>query len=352
MTPTRQRGKFGGFFFILVLGASLIWIFSQIKAQDSGSQNPLTLDTSQPTPPTEETAGQAAPEEKPAALSGLFYYVQIADQVTKLYSLKLSDQTSKLLYTDQDEANKVVRALGLDKTGNILVFEADPGNPTSAQLVAISSDGQAQKKVLFGNLSSANPPVISPQKDKLVLTNFSNAEKDFGFAMFIQNLDSSNKRLVATSSTNIFSPQFSDDQKKLAYIINQGEAGSKINVYDILSFDTLTALESEKVVTNLAWQGDNLILALSPLGTATANQSELYLLDLTTKVIKQLTDNTSNENDLFSFNQDQWLAYISRDLKQGVPNQNQGGQIKILDSELNLEKISANYLFGWQAGAE
>jgi Tol biopolymer transport system component len=343
MNPTKNNWSLRIGVFILAL--TLVWIFTQIQAQNKPPVNQETdltqLSIEEVSKPEEEPTGETE-------TSQLFFYAEIKDNVTYLYSYDTATSEKKLYYYDGDETDKVIRALGLDKEGNILILEGATDQSGAAKLVSVGTDGKADKKILAHDIFTVNPPVLAPDQNKIAITSFSNAEANFGFSLFIQNLDGSNKRKIAQAKTNILSPSFSSDSTKLAYVINRGKQGSKIEVYSLNESSAQTVLVTPKIITSIGWLNDNLVASMSPAGTATANQSELYEIRLPGATLKQLTDNQVNENNLFSFDSDQRLAYISQKLASGITGQNPPGEIKIYGQEIDFKDVKASYLFGYK----
>lgn len=322
----------------VALAATIIWILAQIQTASTRSG----LNTNQPTSSQADLLVNPTPTPK---MTEVFYWAEVKNGITRLYR-QILDGEKKLIYTDSDEKLKTLKALGLSQ-GQILIYEGDPLQPEYGKISSLSLDGRAEKKIINNDFFSTSLPTLSPDGQKITSLSFSNAEADFGFTLFVQNLDGSNRQIIQKAETNFISPAFNHDQDKLAYIINQGEVGSLIEISDLKAGNIEPVHTAKDIVTDLAWQNDNLIASISPPGVATANSAELWKIDVATKKLTKITANQNYEGNLFSFNEDQDTIYIEQNLTQGILDQGAAGKIKSLSGKHNFGDAPGNYVFGW-----
>ncbi len=314
-----------------------------------------------PAPSEENGVGGGSLEGSPAAtVSGLG---QNAEQptgnliiltktkgTTEIQRLEISTKKVTTLFSDKDKSKKIVFASPASRDGDTLVALLSEDPNLAGDLVAISLDGSGKSSTLIENFISTNPPVISPDKSKLAMVSFSNAEPNFGFNLVIMDVNGKNQKTLATDSSGISHPAFSPDGKQIAYI--QG-AEAKTNQIKTVATDgsknqALFEIKG-KIIEDFDWNPLGL-LTLSAIDETkkSPGDSEVYIADPKSKELGQITKNNLAERTPKLAPDGNGIAYIQI-AGDKATNLGQLGDLMVSYTDsTNQTKIStASQILGW-----
>ncbi len=269
-----------------------------------------------------------------------FFYKTVENQTTRIY-LK-TEKENKLIYRDSDENEKVQKVFGLGNNKIIIIENKN----SSYQISSLGIDGSGKKKTLASDIFSFGVPELSPTADLALTTSFSNAEKDYGYSLFIQNLDGANKRKISQLlPSNIVSPKFSFDSKKVAFLTTKNSAESKIFLYEESSSETKQIYSTAMNIFELAWLGDDIVFSAIAKGESATNSIELYQLNISQQTVKKLTTDTDCEKSLLSIEKDANIIYINSNESQDTISQN-AGSVEDLNGVIDFSELNASAFVG------
>ncbi|OIP06171.1 hypothetical protein CO101_01940 [Candidatus Berkelbacteria bacterium CG_4_9_14_3_um_filter_39_23] len=335
MNTTKKSVAIFYLFTMLAILAFAYWAMAS-NTNSSTAENELIAKTDT----LSEDANSAKVQEQPIKKTTNIYYGLSENDATKIY-LK-SEKENKLIYRDNDENDKVQKTYGVV---NNKIIIADSVN-SSYKINMLNTDGSGKKEVISSNIFSANAPEVSTDTTWLLTTTFSNAERDYGFSLFIQNISGANKRKISlTNSGNIISPKFSYDTKKVAYITTNNSNESKIFVYQNSSSETTEIYSTSLNLFELAWLGDDLIFSATDSTPLKSNSIELYRLNIAEKTTKKITDDQDCEKNLLSINDNSNVVYINSSEPQDTISQIFGTPEDVKKA-IDFNSIKASYIVG------
>lgn len=270
-----------------------------------------------------------------------FFYKTVENQITRIY-LK-TEKENKLIYRDNDENEKVQKVFGLGNNKIIIVENKN----SSYQISSLDIDGSGKKETLASDIFSFGVPELNPTADSALTTTFSNAEKEYGYSLFIQNLDGTNKRKISQlSPNNIISPRFSFDSKKVTFLTTKNSTDSKIFLYEESSSETKQIYSTEMNIFELAWLSDDIVFSAIAKGESATNSIELYQLNISQQTAVKLTTDVDCEKNLLSIEKDANIVYINSNEPQNTISQN-AGSLEDLSGAIDLGELKASAFVGF-----
>ncbi len=277
----------------------------------SPSNNPVVVAASG-TPPAQGGGGP----------TGQLFALSQSGKDLEIVSIDVVTKAKKVVFSDKGSTKKIELASNVTSSGDTIVLLLAPPDDPAGQLVALKTDGSGVKTILKENFVTTQPPAISPDRTKLALVRFSNAEPNYGFTLVTTNVDGTNKKNLVTDESGISHLAFSPDGKRIAFI--KGAAGS--SEIDAVTVDTAKAEKlysaNEQIVQDFDWSAVG-PLVYSAVSSSLKNQtSEVYALDTETKKVIQVTKNNQSERTPKVAPDATGLAYI-----QGASDPRQSGDI-------------------------
>ncbi|MBM2820769.1 MAG: hypothetical protein HW405_529 [Candidatus Berkelbacteria bacterium] len=188
---------------------------------------------------------------------------------------------------------------------------------------------------------------LSPNLLQIAYINFSNVEENYGYTLYVENKDGNLKKQIYNSSSEIKSPSWDPDSKKIVYSVMTETAGklkkttiSSKNTQDILSLDN-------KMIDSCFWQKNGqVVYSDRKIG---ANNGDIGIIDTDTNKIRNLTSFKGGmANFIYSDDSLNYFGYIVGQYI-GEINEKTIGQIFILSSNNQENKAleKGNQILGW-----
>lgn len=137
------------------------------------------------------------------------YFERKTGDATEVVLYDFSQNKPRVFFTDKDEEQKVKFS---SRSGdNVLIGVANKQNPEETDLYNVTLDGKGQKTIIAEKLNSMQTITLSPDKTKVALVAFSNAEKDFGFSLNVYDLNSKKTMTLTKDPDGVYTPSFSDN---------------------------------------------------------------------------------------------------------------------------------------------
>ena len=305
--------------------AALGWFFSR-KPLVLNNQVQLTTETKNETATIEKDLSQTD--------SGFLYVVKKKNNVKQIVKISLKDDNNEIIYTDSDENQKLVSAIGVTKE-NIIILESENKQSETGNLTIISNDKKATKVVKQKDFNFNSNPIYDKVNDQIIKVDFSQAERDFGFIVNSEKLDGSNIRDILKNISGILGLTISDSNKILfGQLVDKK---TKIMIYD-LSGNNIKETNINGVIIDTAWANENIYLTIAPFGNATANQSEINVFskELVTQESK-IKNNDGAEVNIVPISKN-LIAYLNVQYKNGIVTNDVEGDIILSDTSDGEEK--------------
>ncbi|MEM9243435.1 MAG: Tol-Pal system beta propeller repeat protein TolB [Pseudomonadota bacterium] len=206
-----------------------------------------------------------------------------------------------------------------------------PDRPTKYALDIANADGEDPQPLLQSN-SPLMSPAWSPDGKSLAYVSFENRRS----AIYISDLSTGKRRLVAQFSGINSAPAWSPDGKELALALSKGKVNTNIYILNLVNNKLEQLTTGSFINTSPAWSPDGKSIIFT--SNREKDQPQIYKIDLATNAIKRITFN-GNYNAHASFTPDgNNIVILHRDGgKFEIAIQNLAtGNLKVLtDSGLN-----------------
>ena len=311
-----------------------------------GSPSPSSAMSSSSEATPSETTGQGG-----SAPTGRLIVLNESTEKTEVTSIDVVSKEKKIIYSDLKDKQKIRLVSDIPRDGDSLVAmvsNADDEN-LPGQLIAIKTDGNGKKTTLIDNFMATEPPAVSPDKTKLAMISFSNADPHYGFTLYTTDMTGKNRKDLTTDSGTISRPVFSPDGKQLAFIKGATTSDNQIATVNLDTKEVKTLYTTKgKVIEDYDWSPVGLFVAtLAPSGQKAASQSEVFIYDPKSKDTAQITKNSQLEGSPHIAPDGSGIAYIER-AEGKVINTGKPGSIKLSDStgKNTIDLGTANRILG------
>lgn len=314
--------ELSAFLIASVILAGFGWAIS--RNSTTNNQTGQKMDTAVSTPKKE------TPPAKESPVVGSLLLLKNNGSSRSIISETLDSKQSKTLYTDSDEKNKIVTALGV-RSNEALIIENSQPLSDSGSLVGISLDGKATKKVYQEEISASFLPVLNPKNDTVLTVSFSPVEKSFGFSFVIENIDGTNPSVIAQNIQSVISPSFSPSGDAIVYAGSQSDT-TTLYIINVASGDIIKKSTIDGIVLDTRWHGKTIYISLAPKGNATSNKASLalYSEDLV-KNSEQISDKEGAEINVVPIS-DTIISFARALFPNGIPTQRTNATITLFDS--------------------
>lgn len=296
MTPISMK-NFVTFIFI----GALIGLGILVGRGNPGpsNQTPSAEQSSQPSTSDEASTNQSSEPlqgQGGGGPTGRLYAFAANQADHEIVSITVANKDRKVIYSDKGQARKITAAR-ITRSGDSVILVLSPNDDPAGQLVSISTKDPSKKTVLAETFLSTTNPEVSPDQSKLAFASFSNADPHYGFTLSISDINGQHRKDLVTDASGISHLSFSPDGKQIAFIKGAAAGSNQIAVVAVDSGKVSTLYDfKDKVIEDFDWSPTG-ILTITAVGktNATANQSEVYLIDPKTKAAAQLTKNNQPE---------------------------------------------------------
>lgn len=305
-------------FIIITIGA-ISYYLSISKNDTNKNQN---QDNTQKTETQNDsnTDKTQEPEKQGLNYYGKIYYIKNSNNTYQIFS-KSHDSEEQLLYTDQDEKEKIKFAKSMTNTAKFLALISDPNQAFGGALYLINADGSGKKEKIIDNFISPQPAIISPDEQKIAYILFSNAETEYGFSLYIMNINGENKIKIDSDSTTISNPVFDQNAKNIAYLKNKEIVSSSI---DGVTKNNIYKLNSNETLNSISWDIEEKIL--------------LAINDISQKKSKIISINTKNNDIKTIYESDSKISdpiWVDTELNKIAYTNTDSGNIELVDLNNN-----------------
>lgn len=277
----------GTVIFLVGVIALAVWAGTQSSQVAGDSQTPTA-----PASPTPQILGNTTSPSSAAATTASIIYEPIvevrAGGIGQLVAVNLTSKERRVLYTDQDEPNKLQLVGNLDAGKREALALVGPGSlDFGAKLVAINLDGSGKVTPLMTDFASPWPPVANPDGTKIAFVSFSNAEADYGFSLVLARRDGTDRKILIREALPITQPVFHPDGTRLAYIrqTNYGGGGEVVSIPASGGTSETLATFTDRLPYDIAWAADGSIAFIDGAG----DQGDLFGLGAGAKTPERLS---------------------------------------------------------------
>lgn len=319
--------------FIIIALVAISYYFSTSKSDNN--INKTESSSKSDTTKTEDTTKNKPDNSNDQGLNyyGKIYYIKNNDNNYQIFS-KANSSDEQLLYTDNDEQEKIKFAKSMTNTAKFLALISEPNQTFGGSLYLINADGSGNKEKIIDNFISPQPPVISPDEAKIAYILFSNAETEYGFSLYIMNINGENKIKIDTDATMISNPVFDQNAKNIAYLKNNEIMSSDI---DGTTKSSIYKLSTNETLNSINWDMEDEIL--------------LAINENSQKKSKIVSINTKNDDSKVIFESDANISdpiWLDTELSKIAYINTDSGKIELIDLNNNQITITeATGLIKW-----
>ncbi|MCL5407611.1 MAG: hypothetical protein M1429_03895, partial [Patescibacteria group bacterium] len=256
-------------------------------------------------------------------------------------------KTSKKLFTDADEAEKIIEISNLASlSGEVLTITSADTSSRSGKLVAINLSN-SKETILQKIFTVPSSWTVSLDGQKIAYTKFSNIEENYGYTLYSSDRSGTNLRELTRSDQEIKTPIWNENSTKIAYVKNT-DSKLQLNVIDINSLEVKEIKNFDsQVIDFLSWSGDKLVFSIRDLGNNKSGKIEI--IDLNGRNLEKMTDFEGGIANFTYLKNSSWLGFLIAQYKDKV-NDSTTGQIYI-ENLKKAEKIpvqKGSQILGWQ----
>ncbi len=169
-----------------------------------------------------------------------------------------------MLFTDSDEAQKI------KKIGYLALSAREaPLIVGENSLVAVKLDGSGKSEAL-GNQTTAS---FSPDAKRISFINFSNAERNFGYSLFVEDINGENSKKLATSPVQMRNPVWGEADQ--LYYLQESEDKTAIMKVSTSVDEPQKIYDTTENIYSLGFSGGKIVFSQGPSG---AKQSVIFIM--------------------------------------------------------------------------
>lgn len=256
-------------------------------------------------------------------------------------------KTSKKLFTDVDEAEKIIEISNLASlSGEVLTITSSDVLSRSGKLVAINLFN-SKETVLQKTFTVPSSWTVSLDGQKIAYTKFSNIEENYGYTLYSSDRGGTNLRELTRSDQEIKVPVWNENSTKIAYVKNV-DLKSQLNIVDVNSLEIKEIKNFDsQIIDFLSWSGDKLVFSIRDLGNNKSGKIEI--IDSDGQNLEKMTDFEGGIANFAYLKNSSWIGFLISQYKDKV-NDSTTGQIYI-ENLKKAEKIpvqKGSQILGWQ----
>ncbi|TSC93905.1 MAG: Uncharacterized protein CEN91_74 [Candidatus Berkelbacteria bacterium Licking1014_85] len=226
--------------FIILFTISIIVLFIGYYFNRQGTDNKLIQSNDSSTSIFQNTTISIASSTTSTAVGQTLTILKKVNQNYNIYLYDTLLKKEKMIFTDADEKNKIQTVIGIVNDKILALTQ----NNNIFQLVEISIDGKGKIEIKNSNFPYSTK--ISHFNNSLLVSSFSNAEKDFGFKLIVLNINGQNPKEIINSSNTISDYYLSDDS--IVYFIESGNNISTVYMTTIDEKEKNKIAEFNKII--------------------------------------------------------------------------------------------------------
>jgi len=251
--------------------------------------------------------------EKPAATSTLKITNQsiILASNKEVLELDPQDNTSKIIFSDQNETNKIQALAGITaKSNELFAVSGEQKN-----LVVVKLDGVSKSEILISDFGLPSAIVPSSDGKTIATVTFSNAERNYGFNLNVMSRSGENAQSIVTSEEEIANLVWSDDAGKI-YYTQVKDSKTDISSYDFKLGKAAVLYSTDKNIQGLSFSQDKLYFIQTATGITGSQIFELTSSGEAKKFfetkteIKDMQISTDNTNIIYTSGKELFIADI------------------------------------------
>ena len=263
---------------------------------------------------------------------------------TEIWEVDSQNKTKKL-YTDADEALKIKKLSNLSGTSEVLAI-VSKGDSSSGKLVTINLN-EAKQTVLKDLFPVTVNLSISPDGEWFIYTKFSNVEDQYGYTLFLEEMNGSKIEEVVNSSSEIIFPCWDKSAKTIYYGKTSG-TNTEIIGYDIQSKKSKTIFSTDQIVDWISVSlSDKMILSQRKIGENSAG--EIDSVDIDGQNLITLVKFNGGKAAYAYLSNNQSLAYLIAQYNNKI-DERTSGQIYILNTKTAVKSAVRRgvQILGWR----
>lgn len=289
-------------------------------------------------PEMEKQAETKGNEQVKNEFSGEIIYLEKSSDRSDIYNLNVANNEKKIVFTDADESLKIKQGSNLTRdTKEAIVLLAGGDQMFGGSLDFISLDGKGTKKEIEKDFASPIIPSISPDGQSIAGVIFSNAESNFGFTLYAENLSAKTKREIAKDASGISLISWSPSGERIAFVKGGTADKNEIMTADKDGNNLKAVFQSKgEAISGLVWKDDNTILVIAG--------KEIFQVDLKSGKETKIKSSDKNKRSLIISPDQNSFAYLELDTLNSIE-----GKIVLVNFIDGTSKTfgPAQELMGW-----
>lgn len=275
-------------FLLIAIGAGLLF-FTQESMRESAANGdlPATSSTETIDPfvspvspvspiPTAETLAETAIKEAQVELEGCLVFNSNRDQSINIFSLRI----------DSGEIQKLTDSSGFDldpawsPDGTQIVFASNRDPEHGFQIYVMNADGSQQRQVGPSRLGDNVKPNWSPDGNQIVFQSNGDANGnplDDNYDIYVIDTDGTNLKQVVVNAADDTEPVWSPDGSRVAFL-SERSGQDEVYLVDLESLQITQLTSLDQLKGDLAWStsGQQLLFI---------SDGEIYAVDVETQAV-------------------------------------------------------------------
>lgn len=295
----------------------------------------------EPTSGGRSSSGQKTKEDLAKTSSSLVYVT--TGPATQIWSYV--DGKTKKLFTDVDESAKIQQVSNLaSAVGKVVAVMSRDGS--SSKLVSIDL-ATAKVSTIKDSFAKSENLIFSRNGRYVGYVRFSNVEVNYGYTLYLEDLEADKITEVFHSETQLISPAFDPSANNLVYGTIENTA-AKINKLNLKTKETTNIVSlNEKVLDWLSWpESDKIIYAMHKTGQV--KSSEVDTCNSSGRNVERVVQTNGGLDNFAYLGSDNILGYLVAQYPSQVDAKT-SGQMYFKDIKTDQSEAigKATQILGW-----